>query len=125
VSKRGEVDISDREDRKTKKALISATMLGQRIHHGISPTVKHISAIACVSAAGESLTPDIITSQDSGSVPEQLKKKGVVSGSNFVWKSNRKLNINAEIFLDCIRTVFLFLPNLVELQALDEFAEEI
>jgi hypothetical protein len=54
-----EVGISDWEDRKTKTAIVSATRRGQTIHHEISRTVKHISAIACVSAAGESLTPDI------------------------------------------------------------------
>jgi hypothetical protein len=38
-------------------------------------------------------------------------------------RSNPKRYINAEIFLDSIRTVFL--PNLAEVRTLDEFAEEI
>jgi hypothetical protein len=50
-----EVDISDWEDCKTKKVIALAAMFGQTIHHGVSRRVKHISVIACLSAAGESL----------------------------------------------------------------------
>jgi hypothetical protein len=67
-----EVGISDWEDRKTKTktVIIPATMPGQTIHHEISRTVKHISVIACIPAAGEPLTPYIITSQAPTSVQE-------------------------------------------------------
>jgi hypothetical protein len=64
-----------------------------------------------------------MTSQDSASVREQLKKHSVRFGVDFVLKSNSKPYINAEIFLNSIRTVFL--PQLAELRTLDEFAEEI
>jgi hypothetical protein len=117
-----EVGISDWEDRKTKIVIVPPTMRGQAIHHEISRTVKHISVIACVSAAGESFTPYIITSQAPTSVQERLKKEDVRFGTDFVLRSNPKPDINAEILLDCIRTVFLL--NLAELRMLDEFAEE-
>jgi hypothetical protein len=97
-------------------------MRGQTIHHEISRTVKHISVIACISAAGESLTPYIITFQAPTSVQERLKKDGVRFGTDFVLRSNPSPYINGEIFLDDIRTVFL--PNLAELRTLDGFAEE-
>jgi hypothetical protein len=92
------------------------------IYHEISRRVKHISMIACVSAAGESLTPYIITSQASSPVREQLKEHGVRFGTDFVLRSNPKPYIKAESFLDYIRTVFL--PNLAELRTLHGFAEE-
>jgi hypothetical protein len=56
------------------------------------------------------------------SVQEWLKKEGVRFGTDFVLRSNPSPYINAEIFLDYIRTVFL--PNLVELRTLDAFTEE-
>jgi hypothetical protein len=59
VSNLDEVGISDWEDRKTKTVIVPGTMHGQTKHHEISRTVKHISVIACVSAAGESLTPSL------------------------------------------------------------------
>jgi hypothetical protein len=61
--------------------------------------------------------------QDSASVRQQLKKHGVRFEVDFVLKSNSKLYIRAEIFLNYIRTVFL--PDLAELRTLDEFAEGI
>jgi hypothetical protein len=117
-----EVGISDWEDRTTERVIVRATMRGETIHHEISRIVKHISVIACLSAAGESLTPYIITSQAPTSVREPLKKEGVRLGTDFVLRSNPKPYINTEIFLGYIRTVFL--PNLAELRRLDGFAEE-
>jgi hypothetical protein len=116
------VGISDWEDRKRKTVIVPAMMRGQAKHLEISRTVKHISVIACISAAGASLTPYIITSQAPTSVQERLKKEGVRFGTDFVLRSNPSPNINAEIFLDYIRTVFL--PNLAELRMLDGFTEE-
>jgi hypothetical protein len=118
-----EVGISDCKDRKTKTDIVPPTMRGQTIHHEISRIVKHISAIACISAAEESLIPYIITSQAPTSVQERLRKEGVRFGTDFVSRSNPSPHINAEIFLDYIRTVFL--PNLAELRTLDAFTEEI
>jgi hypothetical protein len=118
-----EVCISHWEDRKTRTVIEPSTMRGQTIHHGISRIVNHISVIVCVSAAEESLTPSIITSQDLASVREQLKKHSVRFGADFVLKSNTTLYINPIIFLDYIRAVFLL--NLAELRTSDDFAEEI
>jgi hypothetical protein len=117
-----EVGISDWEDRKTKTLIAPATMRHQTIHHEISRTVKYISVISCVSAAGESFTPYMITFQAPTSVQERLKKEGVRFGTDFVSRSNPSPYINAETFLDDIRTVFL--PNLAELRTLDAFTEE-
>jgi hypothetical protein len=118
-----DVGMSDWDHRKTRKVSVPATMRGVRIHHGISRIVKHISVIACLCAAGKSLTPYINTSQDSAWVRKQLKKHGVRFGEDFASKWNSKPSINAEIFLDYIQTVFV--PNLAELRTLDEFAEKL
>jgi hypothetical protein len=67
-----ELGISDWDDRKARKLVALAIMRGQTIHHGIARKVKHISVIACVPAAGESLIPYMIASQDSPSVGKQL-----------------------------------------------------
>jgi hypothetical protein len=119
-----EIGISDRGDRKTKTKtdIVPAAMRGQTIHHEISRTVKHLSVIACIYAAEESLTPYIITSQAPTSGQERIKKEGVRFNTEFVLRSNPKPYINAEIFLDYIRTVFL--SNLAELRTLEGFAEE-
>jgi hypothetical protein len=80
-----EVGISDWEDCKVRKVVVpyrrSCAARRCMIHHGISRKVKHISVIACVFAARESLIPYTITLQDSPSVREQLEKHGVRFGS--------------------------------------------
>jgi hypothetical protein len=78
--------------------------------------------IACAPAAGESLTPYIIASQDCSSVREQVKKHGVRFGTDLIMKSDAKPYIDAEIFLDYVQTAFR--PLLAGLRRLDEVAEE-
>jgi hypothetical protein len=75
-----------------------------------------------VSAAGESLIPGIVTSQDSPVVHAQLKKRAVRFGTDLILKSRAKPYINAEIFEEYLGTVFL--PDLDELRSLEEFAAE-
>jgi hypothetical protein len=84
--------------------------------------VKHISVIACVSAAGESLALCIVRSQDSPSVREQLNKHGVRFGTDLITKLNAKPSLTIEIFIDSVQTVFR--PTLAELRRSDEVAEE-
>jgi hypothetical protein len=85
----------------------------QTVSHRVNRNLKHISVIVCVSEAGESLIPYIITSQHSFSVGEQLMKKGVRFGTELILKARRKPYINTECFLEYIHTVFP--PNVNEL----------
>jgi hypothetical protein len=97
-----EVGISDWEDRKTKKVIVPAA-----IHDGVSRNVKHISVMACVLAAGESLLHYTVTLQNSPTVQEHLRKQGVRFGRDFALKWNQEPCFNTGIFLDHIRTIFL------------------
>jgi hypothetical protein len=76
----------------------------------------------CISVARENLTLYIVISQGSLPVRENLKKRGVRFAINFILKTRSKHYINAKFFLDYIRTVLL--PNLNELRALEESADE-
>jgi hypothetical protein len=100
-----EVGISDWEDRKAKKVIVAAALLGQTIHYGVSRNVKHISVIACLSAAGESLFHYIVTSHNSSTVQGHLKKHAVRFGRDFTLKFNQKAYFNAGIFLASVRTM--------------------
>jgi hypothetical protein len=51
-----EVGVLEWEDRKDKKVVITRLIYGQTIHHRVSRNLKHMPVIACISAAGESLT---------------------------------------------------------------------
>jgi hypothetical protein len=75
-----------------------------------------------MSAAGESLIPYIVTSQDSPKVRERLTKHGVRFGTDFILKHRAKSYINTEMFAEYIR--MMFIPNLNELRNLEQFANE-
>jgi hypothetical protein len=100
-----EVGISDWEDRDATKVVVPAAMSDQLVH---------------VSAAGRSLLPSLVTAQNSSTVPEYFRRRGVRFGNGFTWKFNQKPCVNAGIFLHYIRT--LFLPYLVRFHDLEAFA---
>jgi hypothetical protein len=102
-----EIGISDREFCKTDKVIVPATVLGETIHHDVSRNVKHVSVSACASAAGESLFPYSVTSENSPVVHEHIKKHDVRLGRDFALKSNQKPYFNAGFFLDYFSTMFL------------------
>jgi hypothetical protein len=66
--------------------------------------------------------PYIVRAQNSSPVQEQVREQGVRFGRDPILKSNNRPSVNAEIFLDCIKTVFL--PDLVWLRGLAEFSAE-
>jgi hypothetical protein len=123
VFNRDEAGIADWEDRETKKVIVPAAMLGQTMHYGVSRNVKHILVIACVSAAGGPLLQDIITSQNSPTLHDHLKKQGVRFGRDFALKFNQKPYFNAGIFLDYVRTIFL--PYVETFHGLTVFPQEL
>jgi hypothetical protein len=116
-----EVGISDCEDRKDKKVVVSTALDGQTIHHRVSRNVRRISIIACISAGGESLTPYIVTSQDSERFRERLKSHGVRLGVDFVLRHRSKPDVNGKLFLEYISIIFI--PYLNERRDSEEFAE--
>jgi hypothetical protein len=69
--------------------------------------VKHISVIACLSAARESLLHVIASSQDSSTLQEHLNKQTIHFGMDFALTFNQKRDFNAGIFFDDLRTIFL------------------
>jgi hypothetical protein len=100
-----------------QKVIVPKSMSDQAIHHKINGTVKYISFSVCVSAAGETLIPYLVTSQDSMHLRETLKKGDGRFGTESVLKAREKAYLNTEIFLGHIRMVFM--PNLNE-----QFADE-
>jgi hypothetical protein len=118
-----EVGILDWEHRKRTKVIIPAAMPDQTMPHRVSRNVKHISVIACLSAAGESLLRYRVTSQNSPTVQEHPKKQGVRFGRDFALKFNRKPYFKANIFLTYIRTILL--PYAAASHGLAVFTQEI
>jgi hypothetical protein len=92
--------MSEWEDRKEKKVIASATMDGHTIHHRPSRNVRHISIIRCITAAGESLTPYIVTSQDFDAIRKRLMSRGVRLGVDFVLRRRSKPYVSGKLFFE-------------------------
>jgi hypothetical protein len=84
--------------RNVRNVIIASTMDGQMIHHRASRSVRHISIITCISAAGESLTPYIVTSQDSDAIRKRLVIHGVRLGVDFILRHRPKPYVSRKLF---------------------------
>jgi hypothetical protein len=115
------VGMSDWEDRKDKKVVVPTALDGQTIHHRVSRNVRHISIIGCISAGEESLTPYVVTSQDSERVRERLKSRGVRLGVDFVLRHRSKPYVKGKLLLEYISIIFIYC--LIEPRESEEFAE--
>jgi hypothetical protein len=61
--------------------IVERTADAQTIHYRASRSVRHIPIITSITAGGESVTPYIVTAQDSGAIRKRLICQG------FVWVS--------------------------------------
>jgi hypothetical protein len=93
-----EVGISEWEDRAPRKVIVSVSMTDETIHHGAHRNLKHTSVICCVSAAGESLPPFVVSSQVNDKVIETLKSEGFRMGLDMVLEHRQKAYVTAALF---------------------------
>jgi hypothetical protein len=73
-------------------------MTDQTIHHGVRRDLKHMLVICCVSAAEESLTPFVVSSQVNGKVIETLKIEGFQMAVDMVLGHRKKAHVIATLF---------------------------
>jgi hypothetical protein len=117
-----EVGISDWEDRQWKKVVVSRTAPLNSIHHRLSRSVKCISVVACISASGACFTPYVVKSQDSAAVRQDLEADRMHIGPDLISKHRGKPYVNAELFEDYLRSVFL--PHLIITRIVKDLREE-
>jgi hypothetical protein len=87
--------------------IVPVSMTDQMIHHGVHRNLKHLSVICCVLAAGESLTPFIVSSQVSDKVIEPLKIKEFRMGLDMVLEYRQKAYITATLFQQYVTSVLI------------------
>jgi hypothetical protein len=99
--------MSESEDRQRQKMIVRATMGGETIHHRASRGVRHISIIICITAAGESLMPHIVISQNSDAIRKRLMNRRVYVGVGFVLRHRSKPHVSGKLFLEYINAIFV------------------
>jgi hypothetical protein len=85
-----EVGVSEWEDRKPKRVVISTSVIGQTIHHGVNRNPKHVTIVTCVAASGEHLIPYLITPQDSPALHDDLERHGIEFDRHLTIKGRQK-----------------------------------
>jgi hypothetical protein len=114
-----EVDISEWGDRAPRKVIVPVSMTDQTIHHRVYRNLKHMSVICCVSAAGESLTPFVVSSQVNDKVIETLKIEEFRMGVDMVLEHRQKACVTAILFRHYVTSGLI--PFIEKLQIDPEF----
>jgi hypothetical protein len=82
-------------------------MTDQTVHQGVHRNLKHTSMIYCVSAAGESLTPFVVSSQVNDKVIETLKIDGFRMGVDMALEHRQKAYVTATLFQQYVTSVLI------------------
>jgi hypothetical protein len=109
VSHLDEVGISNWEDRKPKRIVLPITVSAQGSQHSpsnISERETHVDRDVD-HRRWRRLTPSLITFQDSAALHPALEATGVQTGKHLILKHRAKPDVNADLFENDIRTVFL------------------
>jgi hypothetical protein len=114
-----EVGMSEWEDRKERKVIVLRTLERQTIYHRESKRLRHQLIIIYITTGGESLTPYIVTSQNSDVIRKRLMGHGVRLGVDFLLRHLSKPSVSGKLFLKYINTIFV--PCLNELRESEEF----
>jgi hypothetical protein len=99
-----ELGSADWEDRRAKKVIAPANVRREDVHHPVSRRHRHTTILACVSAAGDALTPLLITGSP---IPETLWSRGLRQDEDAMMRHRSPAYITEELFYDYISTVFI------------------
>jgi hypothetical protein len=102
--------------------IITSAMKGQTNFHGVHRNLKHLSVVACISAASEHMTPFCVFSQVNPTVERQLKSEWLRLAVDLILEHRNKPDMSSQLFAVYISTVLL--PYIDELQSNEEFADQ-
>jgi hypothetical protein len=78
--------------------------------------------VACISAAGEQMTPFLVCSQGNAAVETKFKIEGSRMGVDLIVKAWHKPYMNSQLFAEYISTAVL--PHIGKLRSNEEFADK-
>jgi hypothetical protein len=99
-----ELGSSDWEDRKVKKIIAPSAVRKEDVHHAVSRRHRHVTLLACVSAAGDALTPLIVT---TNAIRDSLWSRGLRQDEDAMVRRRTPAYVDEELFFEYISTVFI------------------
>ena len=99
-----EVGSSDWEDRKVKTVLVSSEVESRTVFHSVKRCGKHLSLLACISMAGDCLTPMLITNYK---ISDEIYEDGLREGEDVLIRHRDSPYMDKNYFLEYIKEVLI------------------
>jgi hypothetical protein len=117
-----EIGVNEWEDCIERQIIVSSTMRGQMIYHGLHCNLKHISVVVCISTSEEHMTLFFVCSQVNDLLGRRLKTKGFRMGLDSILERRNKPYMNSQRCTEDISTFLLLYID--ELRLNEEFADK-
>jgi hypothetical protein len=114
-----ELGSADWEDRKVKTVIVSAGVRKDDVYHTISRRQRHITLLACVSAAGDALTPMLITTNP---IRDCLWSRSLRQDEDVMVRRRSPSYIDEQLFFKYISNVLI--PYVSSVRSTPELADE-
>jgi hypothetical protein len=99
-----EVGSADWEDRKPKKVIVPIAVPEEDVYHPVSRKYKHMSLLACVSAAGDSLAPLVVS---AAPIPDSLWANGLRADEDVLIRHRSPPYVDESTFFEYITHVLI------------------
>jgi hypothetical protein len=99
-----ELGSADREDRRMKKVIAPAAVRTEDVYHSASRRPRHMILLACVSAAGDTVTPMFIPTTP---VHASLRSRGLVQNEDVMVRRRTPAYIDEESFFEYIVSILI------------------
>jgi hypothetical protein len=99
-----ELGSADWEDRKVQKVIVPAEVGKEDVYHAVSRRHAHVTLLACVSTAGDALTPMLITGNP---MLKSLWNRGLRLDEDFMVRRRNTAYLDEEFLHEYISIVFI------------------
>jgi hypothetical protein len=107
-----EVGSSDWEDRKPKKVIAPQQISPDDLYHSVQWRYRHVTLLACVSAAGDVLTPMVISGAD---IRDSIWRTGLQQNEDVPLRHRSPAYIDEDLFHEDLSEVLIpYVANLRE-----------
>jgi hypothetical protein len=114
-----EVGSSEWEERKPKKVIAPRSIPADEVYHSVSRKYRHVTLMACVSAAGDALTPMVISGPP---IRDSLWALGLRRDEDVMVRQRNPAYISEELFFEYLTNVLV--PYVAQLRNKSEFMNE-
>lgn len=99
-----ELGYSEWQSRSPKKVIVGANVDSSTVYHSVKRSLSHLSLLACISLAGDSLTPMLITKHP---VSEKFFEDGLRQDEDVSIRQRNPPYMSSDLFIEFIECTFI------------------